>query len=188
MCVTGMCAPYGYLIEDGYIKKDSAVSGTSSKMLLTTTTFPVFPFAILYSTLSTNIRTMLPAATRSIRYSITRNMPESIPMEEEPYLTMEQYNILFEIPPGKRPTSRVGMYICFLLLPALCAGNKFSGRQRKRTRKDGSIYCDVRYNCMGKFRYHEGASFRESAIETISVGQHWDVPGCVDRIRPGTRI
>ena len=24
MCVTGMCAPYGYVIENGYIKKDPA--------------------------------------------------------------------------------------------------------------------------------------------------------------------
>ena len=31
--------------------------------------------------------------------------------------------------------------------------------------KPAPFNCDTRYNCMGKFQYHSGASLRESAIE-----------------------
>ena len=78
---------------------------------------------------------------------------------------MDQYNILLKSRQSKTYTSSGHVYIFSSLITCPICGCKFSGRQRKRTRADGSIYCDTRYNCMGKFKYHSGASLRESAIE-----------------------
>lgn len=166
MCVTGMCAPYGYLIEDGYIKKDSAVS-----YIIEDAIDHYFSCFSIRNTIQYIIDKYKDNAPSCYKIDKIFHNPKYAGIDSdgkpycEPYLTMEQYNILLKSRQAKtyKPSGYVYLFSSLITCP-LC-GNKFSGRQRKRTRKDGSIYCDVRYNCMGKFRYHEGASFRESAIE-----------------------
>ncbi len=165
-CVTGMCAPYGYIIEDGYIKKDPAVSH-------------IVDDAINYYFSSFSIR-------NTVRYIADKygdqapsyykvdkffHNPKYAGMDTdgkpycEPYMTMDQYRILKKSRQAKTYSSSGYTYIFSSLITCPVCGCKFSGRQRKRTRSDGSVYCDIRYNCIGKFKYHPGASLRESAIE-----------------------
>lgn len=165
-CVTGMCAPYGYIIEDGYIIKDSSVSH-------------IVDDAVNYYFSCFSIR-------NTVRYIADKygdEAPSYYKVDKifhnpkyaginydgsnycEPYMTMEQYNILLKSRQAKTYTSGGHVYIFSSLITCPVCGCKFSGRQRKRTRLDGSVYCDTRYNCLGKFKYHPGASLRESAIE-----------------------
>lgn len=166
MCVTGMCAPYGYIIENGYIKKDSAVSH-------------IVDDAINYYFTCFSIRNTVQHITDKYGdnapsyYKVDKffHNPKYAGIDAdgkpycEPYMTMEQYNVLLKSRQAKTYSSSGYVYIFSSLITCPICGCKFSGRQRKRTRSDGSVYCDVRYNCVGKFRYHPGASFRESAIE-----------------------
>lgn len=166
MCVTGMCAPYGYVIENGYIKKDPA-------------TQHVVEDAIQHYFTCFSIR-------HTARYIVDKygeNAPSYFKVDKifhnpkyagmdkdgkpycEPYMTMDQYHALLKARQAKSWSPSGYTYIFSSLITCPICGCKFSGRQRKALRKNGTVYCDVRYNCMGKFRYHSGASLRESAIE-----------------------
>lgn len=166
MCVTGMCAPYGYLIENSYIKKDPAVQH-------------IVEDAIEYYFTCFSIRHTVHYITDKYGdeapsfYKIDKifHNPKYAGIDVngnpycEPYMTMEQYKILLKSRQAKSWSSSGYTYIFSSLITCPICGCKFSGRQRKRTRQDGSVYCDIRYNCVGKFKYHPGASLRESSIE-----------------------
>ncbi len=174
MCVTGMCAPYGYIIENGYIKKDP-------------TTQHIVEDAIQHYFSCFSIR-------HTVRYIVDKygeDAPSFYKVDKffhnpkyagidkdgkpycEPYMTMEQYHALQKARQAKSWDSSGYTYIFSSLITCPICGCKFSGRQKKEVRKSGKIYSDVRYNCMGKFRYHSGASLRESAIETYLI-EHID--------------
>ena len=166
MCVTGKCAPYGYIIENGYIKKDPA-------------TRSIVEDAIQYYFACFSIR----HTARYIADKYGENGPSYYKVDKifhnpkyagmdkdgkpycEPYMTMDQYHALLKSRQAKSWSPSGYTYIFSSLITCPICGCKFSGRQRKAVRKNGNAYCDVRYNCMGKFRYHPGASLRESAIE-----------------------
>lgn len=166
MCVTGMCAPYGYIIENGYIKKDPA-------------TRSVVEDAIQHYFSCFSIR----HTTRYIADKYGENAPSYYKVDKifhnpkyagidkdgapycEPYMTMEQYHMLLKSRQAKSWSPSGYVYTFSSLITCPICGCKFSGRQRKAIRKNGAVYCDTRYNCMGKFQYHSGASLRESAIE-----------------------
>lgn len=166
-CVTGMCAPYGYIITDGYIKKDASVSH-------------IVDDAINYYFSSFSIRNTARyiadkyGDTAPSYYKVDKffHNPKYAGIDTdgnpycEPYMTMEQYRILQKSKQAKTYSASGYTYLFSSLITCPICGCKFSGRQRKRTRSDGSIYCDIRYNCIGKFKYHPGASLRESTIET----------------------
>lgn len=166
LCVTGMCAPYGYIIENGYIKKDTSVSH-------------IVDDAIAYYFACFSIRTTVQYITAKYgdeapsHYKVDKffHNPKYAGIDNDgkpycdPYMTMEQYNILLKSRQAKTWAHSSYTYIFSSLITCPICGCKFSGRQRKRIRADNSVYCDVRYNCVGKFKYHPGASFRESAIE-----------------------
>lgn len=166
MCVTGMCAPYGYLIENGYIKKDPAVSHIVEDAI--NHYFSCFSIRDTIRFITDKYGDDSPS-----RFKIDKifHNPKYAGLNEdglpycEPYMTMEQYNILSKSRQAKTYTSSGHVYLFSSLITCPICGCKFSGRQRKRTRSDGSVYCDTRYNCMGKFEYHPGASLRESSIE-----------------------
>lgn len=166
MCVTGMCAPYGYLIEDGYIKKDPAVSHIVEDAI--NHYFSCFSIRGTVRFIADKYGDEAPSYYKVDKFF---HNPKYAGINTdgtpycEPYMTMEQYNILLKSRQAKTYTSSGHVYIFSSLITCPICGCKFSGRQRKRTRSDGSVYCDIRYNCMGKFEYHSGASLRESAIE-----------------------
>lgn len=71
-CVTGMCAPYGYIIENGYIH-------TATRSVVEDAIqhyFPAFPFVTRRGISLTNTAKTPPAITRLIKYSITPNTRE----------------------------------------------------------------------------------------------------------------
>lgn len=174
MCVTGKCAPYGYIIENGYIKKDPA-------------TRSIVEDAIQYYFSCFSIR----HTTRYIADKYGENGPSYYKVDKifhnpkyagidkdgkpycEPYMTMDQYHALLKSRQAKSWSPSGYTYIFSSLITCPICGCKFSGRQRKAVRKNGNVYCDTRYNCMGKFRYHSGASLRESAIEEYLL-EHMD--------------
>ena len=80
-------------------------------------------------------------------------------------MTMEQYNILLKSRQAKTHSPSGYTYIFSSLIVCPICGCRFTGRQRKRTRQDGSVHCVIRYNCVGKFKYHPGASLKEESIE-----------------------
>lgn len=170
MCVTGMCAPYGYTIENGYIKKDPSVSY-------------IVDDAIKYYFSCFSIRNTVGYITDKYGneapsyYKIDKffHNPKYAGIDTEgnpycePYMTMEQYNIILKSRQAKTCSPSGYTYIFSSLITCPICGCKFSGRQRKRINKNGSTYLDIRYNCVGKFKYHPGASLRESAIEKYLV-------------------
>lgn len=166
MCVTGMCAPYGYLIEDGYLKKDMSVSHIVDDAI-----DHYFSCFSIRNTVRYIEEKYGPDAPSYYKVDKFFHNPKYAGLDAdgnpycEPYMTTEQYNILLKSRQAKTYGPSGYVYIFSSLITCPVCGCKFSGRQRKRTRLDGSIYCDIRYNCIGKFKYHAGASLRESAIE-----------------------
>lgn len=166
MCVTGMCAPYGYIIEDGFIKKDSTVSHIVEDAI-----DHYFSCFSIRNTVQYIVDKFGDDAPSYYKVDKFFHNPKYAGIDTdgnpycEPYMTMEQYNILFKSRQAKTHVPSGYVYIFSSLITCPICGCKFSGRQRKRVRQDGSIYCDIRYNCVGKFKYHSGASFRESTIE-----------------------
>ena len=165
-CVTGMCAPYGYIIENAYIKKDHSVSHIVDDAI--DHYFSCFSIRGTVQYISDKYGEDAPSF-----YKIDKifHNPKYAGIDSEgnqycePYMTMEQYNTLLKSRQAKTYSPSGYTYIFSSLITCPICGCKFSGRQRKRIRSDGSVYCDTRYNCMGKFKYHSGASLRESAIE-----------------------
>lgn len=166
MCVTGMCAPYGYIIENSYIKKDHTVSHIVEDAI--DHYFSCFSIRGTVHYIEDKYGEDAPSY-----YKVDKifHNPKYAGIDAdgnpycEPYMTMEQYHILQKSKQAKIHKPSGYVYIFSSLITCPICGCKFTGRQRKRVRKDGSVYCDVRYNCMGKFSYHSGASLRESAIE-----------------------
>ncbi|MBT9775913.1 hypothetical protein GPL15_05265 [Clostridium sp. MCC353] len=167
MCVTGMCAPYGYIIENGYIKKDPAVRHIVEDAI--NHYFACFSIRSTVQFITDKYGDEAPSRCKidkifhNPKYAGINN--EGVPYCE-PYLTPEQSNTLLKSRQAKTYTSSGHIYLFSSLITCPICGCKFSGRQRKRTRSDGSVYCDTRYNCMGKFKYHPGASLRECSIES----------------------
>lgn len=166
MCVTGMCAPYGYIIENGYIKKDPSVSHIVDDAI--DYYFSCFSIRSTVRYIADKYGDEAPSFYKVDKFF---HNPKYAGIDTdgkpycEPYMTKEQYNILLKSRQAKTYSPTGYTYIFSSLITCPICGCKFSGRQRKRINKDGSIYCDIRYNCVGKFRYHPGASLRESAIE-----------------------
>lgn len=166
MCVTGMCAPYGYIIEDAYIKKDPAVSHIVDDAIKYY--FTCFSIRKTVSYIADKYSSQAPSYYKVDKFF---HNPKYAGIDKdgkpycEPYMTLDQYNIILKSRQAKTFLPTGYTYIFSSLITCPICGCKFSGRQRKRIRNDGSVYCDVRYNCVGKFKYHPGASFRESAIE-----------------------
>lgn len=175
MCVTGMCAPYGYIIEDGYIKKDPMVSHIVDDAI--SYYFSTFSIRNTVRYIADKYHDKAPSYYKVDKFF---HNPKYAGIDTngnpycEPYMTMEQYNILQKSKQAKICSPSGYTYIFSSLITCPICGCKFSGRQRKRIRQDGSVYCDIRYNCVGKFKYHPGASFRESAIEEYLL-KHIDV-------------
>lgn len=167
MCVTGRCAPYGYYIEEGYIKKDKAVSHIIENAI--EHYFTCFSIRDTVTYITDKYGEKAPSY-----YKIDKifHNPKYAGIDSEgnpycePYMSMEQYHILKKSRQAKTYSSSGYVYLFSSLITCPVCGCKFTGRQRKRTRADGSVYCDIRYNCAGRFQYHPGASLREDAIET----------------------
>lgn len=166
MCVTGMCAPYGYIIENGYIKKDPSVSHIVDDAI-----DHYFSCFSIRNTVRYIVDKYGDDAPSYYKVDKFFHNPKYAGIDKdgkpycEPYMTMEHWNTLLKSRQAKTYAPTGYVYIFSSLITCPICGCKFSGRQRKRSRLDGSVYCDVRYNCMGKFGYHAGASLRESAIE-----------------------
>lgn len=166
MCVTGMCAPYGYIIENGYIKKDEAVRHIVEDAI-------DYYFSCFSIRHTVNYITDKYGEEAPSYYKVDKffHNPKYAGIDAngkpycEPYMTLEQYSILKKSRQAKTYSSSGYTYIFSSLIVCPVCGCRFSGRQRKRTRQDGSVHCVVRYNCVGKFKYHPGASLREEAVE-----------------------
>lgn len=166
MCVTGMCAPYGYTIKNGYIKKDDTVRH-------------IVEDAIEHYFSCFSIR----GTVRYITDEYGEESPSYYKVDKffhnskyagidtdgnhycEPYMTMEQYHILQKSRQAKIYSSTGYVYIFSSLITCPICGCKFSGRQQRRVRADGTVHNAARYNCVGKFKYHPGASLHEDTIE-----------------------
>jgi DNA invertase Pin-like site-specific DNA recombinase len=166
MCVTGMCAPYGYIIENGYIKKDPSVSHIVDDAI--SYYFTCFSIRNTVNYIADKYGDKAPSYYKVDKFF---HNPKYAGIDAkgnpycDPYMSMEQYNIILKSRQAKTCSPSGYTYIFSSLITCPICGCKFSGRQRKRINKDGSVYCDIRYNCVGKFKYHPGASFRESSIE-----------------------
>ena len=166
MCVTGMCAPYGYIIEDGYIKKDESVRHIVEDAI-------DFYFSCFSIRHTVNYITDKYGENAPSYYKIDKffHNPKYAGIDAsgnsycEPYMTMEQYTILLKSRQAKTYSSSGYTYIFSSLIVCPICGCRFTGRQRKRSRQDGSVHCAIRYNCVGKFKYHPGASLKEESVE-----------------------
>jgi len=166
MCVTGMCAPYGYIIEGGYIKKDPNVSHIVEDAI--EHYFSCFSIRGTANYISDKYGDDAPSYYKTDK--IFHN-PKYAGMDTdgnpycEPYMTMEKYNILQKSKQAKLYPRSDYVYIFSSLITCPICGRKFSGRQRTTLNKNGTTHHVVRYNCGGKFKYHCGASLREEAVE-----------------------
>ncbi len=166
MCVTGMCAPYGYVIENGYIKKDEAVRHIVEDAI--DYYFSCFSIRHTVSYIAGKYGENAPSYYKVDKFF---HNPKYAGIDAdgnpycEPYMTMEQYQILLKSRQAKSYSSSGYTYIFSSLIVCPVCGCRFSGRQKRRTRKDGSVHCAIRYNCVGKFKYHPGASLKEETVE-----------------------
>lgn len=166
MCVTGMCAPYGYIIEKGYIKKDDSVRHIVEDAI--DHYFSCFSIRGTVTYITDKYGEESPGYYKVDKFF---HNPKYAGIDTngnpycEPYMTMEQYHILKKSRQAKTWSHSGYVYIFSSLITCPICGCKFSGRQQKRSRADGTVYSVARYNCVGKFKYHPGASLREDAIE-----------------------
>lgn len=166
MCVTGMCAPYGYVIEDGYIKKDLVVSHIVEDAI--EHYFSCFSIRGTANYITDKYGDDAPGY-----YKVDKifHNPKYAGIDTEgnpycePYMTMEQYNILQKSKQAKTYPRSSYVYIFSSLIACPICGRKFSGRQKTTLNLNGTTHHVVRYNCVGKFKYHRGASFKEDVIE-----------------------
>lgn len=164
--ISGMCAPYGYTVENNHIIKDMAVAH------IVEDAFSCYFNCFSRRKVNEYIREKYGEASPSV-YQIDKffeNEKYAGKFKDdlnycEPYITMEQYNHIQTISQSKVRPKNEHTYIFSTLLKCPTCGNSMTGFSRTHTCKDGSKTIHYRYRCAAKYNRHSSPCITESVVE-----------------------
>ena len=168
--ISGMCAPYGYTVENNHIVKDKNVSHIVDDA-----------FAYYFGCFSKR------KVGDYVLEKYGENAPSVYQIEKffenekyagkfkddynycEPYITLEQFNRIKTISQSKVKLKNAHTYIFSSLLKCPVCGNAMTGYSRTHICKDGSKTIHYRYRCAAKYNRHSSPCISETIVEEYMV-------------------
>lgn len=168
--ISGMMAPYGYKVVDGYIQKDEAVSDIVSSAY--ERYFKTYSIRDVIRYLNMKYGENAPSANITDRFFKNEKYCGSFrgnPNWCEPYITPEQFEQIRQLGTTKQNTGQYEPYIFTSLIKCPICGNNFTGYRKKQNLKSGGQSIYIKYRCGNKFNRHGGASILEKTVENYLI-------------------
>lgn len=167
---SGMCAPYGYIVVDGYLKKNPAVSAIVEDAY--TCYFTCFSRRKVAAFLREKYGPDAPSAYQTDRFFVNEKYAGRYKNDLhycEPYLSPEEFDRIRQITQSKCRSRTGYTYIFSSLLICPVCGRRMSGKLKKQKLKNGTFSVYPRYTCMAKYDRHPSPCITESVVEQYMV-------------------
>lgn len=164
--LSGMWAPYGYIVENGKLIKDESVREIVEDAY--DFYFSCYSIRKTYYYITDKYKETAPSYNKIDRLFKNEKYTGLVNGTEnfcEPYITTDQFCKLREISQSKTSASGSYTYIFSSLIECPVCGSKLSGFRKKNKKPNGNIYIYPRYRCCNKFRRHNGPIVSESVVE-----------------------
>lgn len=163
---SGMCAPYGYKVVNGYITKDHSVSH------IVEDAFQYYFNCYSKRRVIEYIQEKYGEESPSVYIIDKFFVNEKYAGKNgdnlnycEPYITLDQYRHIQTITRSKIHSTRSYTYIFSSLLKCPHCGRTMTGRSKKNNWKNGSYSIYRQYRCSGKYDKHPSPCISETVIE-----------------------
>lgn len=168
--ISGMAAPYGYKVVDGYIQKDEAVShiveDAYDRYFKTFSIHDVVRYITLKYDENKPSYNMIERFFKNEKYcGRFRDNPNWC----EPYITPEQFDQIRQLGTTKQNTGQYEPYIFSSLIKCPVCGNNFTGYRKKRHLKNGGCSIYIKYRCGRSYNRHGGAAILEKTVENYLI-------------------
>lgn len=163
---SGMCAPWGYKVENSYMMKDEAVSDIIEDAYKYYFTCYSRRKTIAY--IKDKYKDRAPSS--GIIDFLFKNEKYAGKYKEnyqycEPYITLEQYEHIKNITQSKlRPATEYTYIFSSLIICPVC-GRKMTGFIKKQKLKNGTTSIYPRYKCAPRYDRHSTACINENTVE-----------------------
>lgn len=168
--ISGMAAPYGYKVVDGYIQKDEVVShiveDAYDRYFKTFSIHDVARYIALKYDENKPSYNMIERFFKNEKYcGRFRDNPNWC----EPYITPEQFDQIRQLGTTKQNTGQYEPYIFSSLIKCPVCGNNFTGYRKKRPLKNGGCSIYIKYRCGRSYNRHGGAAILEKTVENYLI-------------------
>ncbi len=168
--VTGMCACYGYKVENNRLVKDPAVAHIIEDAY--DHYFSCYSIRNTISYLQDKYGDDAPSANkvdRLFKNETYAGIDGDNHSYCDPYITPEQFARAREITRSKVCHGNYPPYIFSSLIKCPWCGNNYTGYRKKQKLKNGGVSIYVKYRCGNKFNRHGCAHFTEHSIEEYMI-------------------
>ncbi len=167
---SGMCAPYGYIVENGKLVKDpetrDIVDAAFSHYFSCYSKKRVLKYIMeIYGDKSPSVY-KIEGLFKNEKYAgMCKNRNDYC----EPYITPDQFRMIQEISQSRTLKKNQHTYIFSSLLICPKCGKKMVGKCKTHTCKDGRITKSYRYICQERYNRHSSPCITEHIVEEFMI-------------------
>ena len=168
---SGMCAPYGYTVENGKLIKDSKVQDLVEDAF--SYYFSCFSRRKVLAYIQDKYGNEAPSVYKLNALFLNEKYAgifHGDPNYCEPYITKEQFQMIRDISQSRVRPKQEHTYIFSSLLICPVCGKKMIGKCKTHTCKDGNKTRYFRYICQDKFNKHRSPCITEHIVEEFMIG------------------